>query len=280
MAMKSMLIILFCSFCLFAEIRYSPFSTGYSMGNLGTIIWDNTFCATQSWIPAAFCDTALGKGINITAVTYYDDMDNLQDRSIYEVTGGGYFTSRYVNIKLSGTFFNALDTYYEQSLFLSTAVAILPSLKISMECRGYRIGIHDQRNAVHTIGELGFTAWLRIRYAAISLQSDHIVVKQSTASGTAPLLNVKCGIHTRTNRFGAQGVMIEITPQEEFPLRWKIGEEIRILKWMGIQIGLANNPVQVALGLSVDMNHSGVSASLVNHPQLGWSKGVFIGRFW
>ncbi len=277
--MKFILIFLFCNFCLFANIRYTPFSTGYSMGNLGTIIWDNTFCATQSWTPAAFCDSALGKGVNITAVTYYDDMDNLQNRSIYEVTGGGYLTSRYVNLKLSSTFFEVLDTYYEQSLFLSTAVAVFPFLKISIECRGYRIGIHNSQSAVHTIGELGFCAWLRIRSAAISLQSDHIIVKRSTASGTAPLLNVKCGIHTKTSRFGAQGVMIEITPQEQLPLRWKIGEEIRILKWLGIQIGLANNPVQVAFGLSVDMNHSAFSASLVNHPQLGWSKGVFMGYF-
>lgn len=277
MEIKFILTILFCNFFLFANIRYAPFPTGYSMGNLGTIIWDNTYCGTQSWTPAAFCDTALGKGVNITAVTYYDDMDNLQNRSIYEVTGGGYFTSRYIYIKLSSTYFDVLDTYYEQSFYFSTAVAVLPSLKVSMECRGYRIGIYNLRNTVHTIGELGFTAWLRIRSAAVSLQSDHIIVKRSTASGTAPLLNVKCGVHSKTSRFGAQGVMLEITPQEQFPLRWKIGEEIRILKWLGIQIGLANNPVQVALGLSVDMNHSGFSASLVNHPQLGWSKGVFMG---
>jgi hypothetical protein len=249
------------------------------MGNLGTIVWDNSSSATQSWIPAAFCDTALGTGLNITAVTYYDDMDNLQNRPIYEVTGGGYFTSRYIYLKLSSTFFEALDTYYEQSLFLSTAVAVLPSLKISMECRGYRIGIHNSEDAVHTISELGFSVWFRIRYAAISLQSDHIIIKQSKSTGTAPLFNVKCGIHTKASRFGAQGVMLEITPQEQFPLRWKIGEEIRILKWLGVQVGLANNPVQIAFGLSVDMNHSAFSASLVNHPQLGWSKGVFIGCF-
>jgi hypothetical protein len=88
-------------------------------------------------------------------------------------------------------------------------------------------------------------------------------------TGSEPAISIACGIHTQHSRFGAQGVIIEITPTESSPIRLKIGEEVRFIKWCGIQIAIANNPVQISFGLSIDLINTLTTASLVNQPELG-----------
>lgn len=277
MAIKIIFLLLFFISIPNAKLLCDPFPIGLSMSNLGAILWDKGCSGTQSWMPAAFCDSSLAQGINVAAVSYYDNMDNLQDKYIYQMSVGGFFTYHLIIMKMSISCFNAFETYFEQSLFLSTAIKLFPSLKASIDLRGYRIGLCGIGNASHTIGEAGFSSWIGLGYVGFSLQCDHLILKKSGVDGTDPPISISCGVHTRSNRIGAQGFIIEISPLLEHPLRYKIGEEIRIGNWFGIQAGLANNPVQISLGIVIDMHFPSIALSLVNQPDLGWSKGIFFG---
>jgi hypothetical protein len=277
MAMKWASLLLLFNLLTSAESLRDPFSMGYNMGNLGTILWYNGYSARQSWIPAAFCDSSLKKGLDIAVVSYYEEMDNLQDRYLYQLSGGGFFTNKHLYIKASFGYFDAFNTYFEQSLFLSAALSLMRSLNISLEGRAYRVGLSGVSNEAHTIGELGLSAWLGRQFVAFSLQCKHLIIKKSGIDGMDPQFSVTCGIHTPLSRFGAQGVLLEISPHEVSPVRWKIGEEVRIFKWLALEVGIANNPVLVGLGLSVDLQFPSVAAALVNQPQLGWSRGIYVG---
>lgn len=277
MAIKVVSLLMLLYLTISAELLRDPFPLGYGMGNLGTILWYNGHSARQSWIPAAVCDSSLRKGFDIAVVSYYEEMDNLQDRYLYQLSGGGFLTYKHLYIKTSFSYFDAFNTYFEQSLFLSAAVSLARSLNISLEARAYRVGLSGVGDEVHTIGELGMSAWFGMPFVAFSLQCKHLIVKKSNIDGMDPQLSVTCGIHTPSSRFGAQGVMVEITPHEDSSLRWKIGEEVRLLKWLAIQVGIANNPVLVGVGLSIDLQLSSVTAALVNQPQLGWSRGIYLG---
>ena len=277
MAIKGASLLLFFNLLINAEMLREPFPIGYGMSNLGTILWSNGYSARQSWIPAAVSDSSLKKGLDIAVVSYYDEMDNLQDRYLYQLICGGFLTTRYIYLKTSFSYFDAFNTYFEQSFFFSVALSLVPSLNVSLESTAYRVGLSGIDSEVHTIGEMGFSAWFEMHFVALSLQCKHLIVKKSAVDGLDPQLSVICGIHTPSSRFGAQGVVAEITPNESNPLRWKIGEEVRVLRWLAIEVGIANNPVQVAMGLSIDLQRPSVTVALVNQPQLGWSKGVCLG---
>lgn len=260
-----------------AKLLCDPFPIGLSMSNLGAIIWDKGCSGTQSWIPAAFCDSSLGQGVNFAAVSYYDKMNNFQDRYFYQMSAGAFFTTHKVNMKFSLSYFDALETYFEQSLFLSTGIKIYRSFKASVDFRGYRIGLFGIDNASHTIGEAGFSLWSGSDYIGFSLQCDHFILKKSGVDGTDPSLSISCGVHTKSSRIGSQGFVIEASPFLEHPIRYKIGEEIRIGNLFGIQAGFANNPVQISLGIAIDMHFPSAALSLVSQSELGWSKGIFLG---
>jgi hypothetical protein len=277
MAIKGVSLLLLLNLWIGAELLCDPFSVGYNMGNLGTILWYNGYSARQSCIPAAICDSSLKRGFDIAVVSYYGEMDNLQDRYLYQLSGGGFLTYKHFYIKANFSYFDAFNTYFEQSLSLSAALSLVRSLNISLEGRAYRVGLSGVGDAVHTIGDLGLSAWLGLQFVAFSLQCKHLIIKKSNFDGMDPQMSVICGIHTPLSRFGAQGVMLEITPHEVSPLRWKIGEEVRVLKWLAIQVGIANNPVLVGLGLSIDLQYPSVAVALVNQPQLGWSRGIYMG---
>jgi hypothetical protein len=74
--------------------------------------------------------------------------------------------------------------------------------------------------------------------------------------------------------------MIIVTPNDEAPVRFAIAQEYRIGKVFALSASIASNPTTIGFGITVDnpmdkflMNGS---AAVVNHPFLGWSKGVSV----
>lgn len=257
-----------------------PFPGGYSMGNLGTIVCKDGPGGLQPWMPAAFGEKKTNWGLSAGAVSFYDKMGNFKDRSIYRVTGGGWFGYSFMNLKMSISQLDVLGVYYEQSVFGSAGISVFSLFDMSIEAAVYRTGLRNTKK-VRTTGELGISLWLPINLVSLAVSAEHCVIKKSGSYGADPPFTIRTGIHTELNRFGAQGVVIEIIPEYQKPIRLIIGEEYRILRWLGIHAAVGNNPVMIGIGLVIDWKKSGGSAALVNHPVLGWSRGfsVFYSKY-
>ncbi|NLW31631.1 MAG: hypothetical protein GXY77_09265 [Fibrobacter sp.] len=250
-----------------------PFPVGYSMGNLGTILWKRGAPGQQPWIPSAYIDKNSKWGLSAGVVSFYGKTGNYRDRSIYRVIGGVWYCTPLMNFKLSFTQLDVFGIYYEQSVFVSASGSVFSLFDVSIEASAYRTGLKDNSEQVRTIGEIGSSFWFPLNLVSLSVSVDHYVIKKSGITGADPPLTIRAGIHTKLNRFGAQGVLIEIVPEFEKSIRLIIGEEYRIVRWLGIHGAVGNNPLMIGIGLVFDWKRSGVNAGLVNHPVLGWSRG-------
>ncbi|HEX3020364.1 MAG TPA: hypothetical protein VHP36_08670 [Chitinispirillaceae bacterium] len=250
-----------------------PFPLGFSMGNQGTVLWENAAQGHQPWISAAFCDNSRKFGLACGAVSYYDRMDNYEDELIYKAFGGTFWAFKKIRLKLAISHFSALGIYYEQSGFLSAGFDLFTHLRAAIEITGTRSGLTGFEDAKHNIAECGFSAWVPFKITAIQLSISHIPLKtRKTHEVDAPVI-IRNGFHTLSNRFGAQGIIIQTTPSHSHPLRFILGEQYRFLKYFAIEASLANNPLLIGVGVLIEMAPINASVSLVNHPVLGWSRG-------
>lgn len=253
-----------------------PFQYGFSMGNLGTIMPENEVAGFQPWIPAAFCKCNRRFGLACGAVSYYDKMDNLREKYIYNAFGGTYLAHKRFNLKLAISHFSALDMYFEQSGFTSLGFSLIKQIRISVEITGTRIGLRClDRNKQSTV-DCGVSAFVPFRFTALALRVNHLTVKSGYVKGVNPKICIETGIHTVQNRFGAQGVLIETTPSSKQPIRFILGEQYRFFKCFAVEASIANNPFMIGLGVLLEIADVKSSVSLVNHPVLGWSKGFAV----
>ena len=275
MAVVGILLLLFV--CAGAMGPSDPFPVGYSLGNLNTIISDDGIGGRQPWVPAAVIRRNTGFVLAAGAVSYYDMMDNIRDRGIYRAALGVSYAGPVFKCKGAFSQFDAFRMYFSQDGYLSAGLG-----GVSLEMAGHRIGLRGKKGEVKTIGELGASVWLPFRYASLFLGVEHVVVKESRNGSDPPLL-IKGSMHTAGNRFGAQGVLIEVTPSKRKPVRFLIGEEYRLFRWLGVHAAVGSNPVLISLGVVAEWKMAGAVLSFVNHPELGWSKGFYTeyvaGRF-
>lgn len=250
-----------------------PFPQGFSMGNQGTVLWENGSQGCQPWISAAYCDSSRKFGMALGAVSYYDRMDNFIDESIYRAFGGVFWSIKRIRFKLAVSHFSALEMYYEQAGFLSAGVDLFSHFRAGIDFCGIRTGLNGYKQKKRTVGECAFSAWFPFKAAALGLSLNHINLKSGRVQGVDAPLVIKSGFHTVSNRMGAQGVIIEITPSRVHPVRFILGEQYRLFNIVAIEASLANNPFLIGIGVLVDVSSISVSVSVVNHPVLGWSRG-------
>ncbi len=250
-----------------------PFPQGFSMGNLGTVLWENGAQGCQPWISAAFCDSSRRFGMALGTVSYYDRMDNFNEESIYRAFGGVFLAIKRFRFKLAVSHFSALEMYYEQTGFFSAGVDLFNHLRAGIDFSGTKTGLREFKEKMHTVGECAFSAWIPFKAAALELSLSHITLKPGRAQGVDAPVCIKSGFHTTSNRFGAQGVVIEITPSQSHPVRFVIGEQYRLFTIIALEASLANNPFLIGVGVLVDISSVSASVSMVNHPVLGWSRG-------
>lgn len=244
-----------------------PFPSGYLMGNLGTIIWDDGMGGRSPWFPAAALHSGSGLVISAGAVSYYDRMDNLEDRLIYRAVSGAGYAGQIIKIKAAVSQFNAFGIFYSQTGFLSVGYR-----GFSLEATGQRFFVRGKKEMTRTLGELGAAVWVPFKYAAVMFQTEHIVLKESRSGSDTPFL-LRGSIHTKRNLFGAQGVTIEVIPSQVQPVRFTLGEEYRLFGWLGIHAAVSTNPVMIGIGVVAEWSRAGAALSFVSHPELGWSKG-------
>lgn len=277
MALKNLICLILLSTVINAELLHAPFPQGYSMGTLGTVIYDNASGKiTQETIsPAGFYSGR--NSMYLSFVSYFDKMDNLADRQMYSFSLGAIHRREKISVNAEISCFDALSTYYEQTGTLSFGYTPVSLLRLGLWASGQRQSIKGAENASHLDGTIGCSAGIIFTKVMFTLKCENVVVKKASAAGADPPLKVTLGIHSAASRLGVQGFLFEIEPQYEKTLRVKIGEEFWLCRWLGLQFSFAGNPLQVGLGMCVSVCKGLFSASLVHNEQLGWSEGFFLG---
>lgn len=265
-----------CAYTALRGSAESPFPVGRSMGNLGTILWENASSSRQPWIPASCLDDSLRMGFGIAAVYYYDLMDNLRDRSLRTLAAGGWWqaTDGLVSVKGAFSRFDALGLYSEDKGFLSVGTRIVPLVRMSAELEGVRsaVALEDTRPA--SVLTTGASLWIPSRFLGSSVRVRGIPLVGESATGHLPPLTCTLGLHTGHHQYGAQGLVVHIVePGEHFRLRFVLGEAYRVHERFRLDFAVGTNPLLVAFAVNVEITSLAANGSLVHHDLLGWSKG-------
>ena len=256
-----------------AGIR-DPFPPGFSMGTLGSIIDENGASGREPWTGAALCADSAGFGFALSGTSYYGSVSGSAGKDgISQAMGGGWYARRHLVCKASIASLSAFSAYFEQTGFVSIGSDYLPFVRVSGEAAGYRLGARVQGMPVRTIAEAGLTAWVPWSWAAVSLRLQHLVLETAESDGIDPRFTIRCGIHTTQNRFGGQGVLITVTPDEPKPVCVAMGEEYRITPAAAFHAAFSNNPLFISFGMAFAFGRTGAAIALVNHSVLGWSQG-------
>ncbi|MBD3343568.1 MAG: hypothetical protein GF401_00725 [Chitinivibrionales bacterium] len=263
-------ILLICHAAL-GEMR-DPFPMGYSMINFGTIIWDNGVGGRQPWTPSCFYNDTLRFGVSAAAAYYYDPMDNLKETSINQMIFGGWSHFPWLTVKTSFAHFSALDLYFEQTGYLSLGTDALKFARISFELYAFHAGIREEPDS-ETMLFAGESFWVPWKFVSLSFTRKHIRLKGASSAGIDPPTTYQIGIHTKFQRYGAQGILVEFTDEKDDRFRIYFGEEYRFHESFALGLGIATSPFMISVGATVNIFTANAFASFVNHPVLGWSKG-------
>ncbi|MGA2506638.1 MAG: hypothetical protein ABSF80_04085 [Chitinispirillaceae bacterium] len=257
-----------------AGIR-DPFPLGFSMGTLGAIIDEKGASGREPWTSASLCVDSSGFGFALSGTSYFGSVGGSTGADgITQAVGGGWYGRKNFVCKASIASLSAFHAYFEQTGFISIGSDCLSFARVSIEATGYRLGVFTIPDSpVRTIGEFGVSAWVPWSWAALSFRAEHLVLETARSDGTDPPVTLRCGIHTAQNRFGGQGALVTVMPNEPKPVCFTIGEEYRITPSIAFLAALANNPLLISFGMAYSFGRSGVAMAIVNHPQLGWSQG-------
>jgi hypothetical protein len=268
-------LLLISGFCFSLHAAaHDPFPVGYSMGNNGTIIQSNGVSGRQPWIPAAYYNDTLRWGGALCGIDYFDPMDNLQTSHIVQIVSGAWYALHRMNIKISYSFFNAMDLYNEQQGFFSLGYGLSKLIRASIDLTANRSGLSYNSTEHKNFLDAGASVFLTRAYAAISLSCSHFPLKAASASGFEPPPSLCIGLHTTANACGAQGILWEVEKETDFSFRYSIGESLYLTDHCTAGLAISTNPFMIYFGFSFSNAVRGLSFSLVNSPILGWSKGL------
>lgn len=251
-----------------------PFPMGYSMLNFGTIIHGSDLSGRQPWLPACFAKDSSLFSLSSAYVNYYAAMDNLQDQDFRQAVIGFRINAKRVGIKGAGTFFNALGIYEEQKGFLSVGTSIGRFIHLSAELEAFRAGLVEDKDESETLVSMGLSLWIPWSFASASFSCKNITLENASQPGFKQPVSLTFGIHTMPHRFGAQGVVITLEPENTTDIQLCIGQEFYIHKMVALNAAISSKPLMVSLGISFTLPMCGVYTGFVHHPILGWSQGV------
>jgi hypothetical protein len=253
-----------------------PFPLGYSMATFGTILQQKGISGREPFTPACFYADTFRYGVSAAGVDYYDAMDNMQSSHIFQIGLGGFFSIKGFNAKLSFCQFDALRVYYEQEGRLSFGTTLIPFVNPSVELSGYRAGLYHGGDAAQTRIDAGISALVPFRLAAVSVSCIHIPLKNAAAEGYSAPIAVRAGVHTTANVLGSQGILCEAQNDGQWRFRVSLGEEYWLFNRLALAAAFTTNPVMISFGVTVAWRGAAVSAAFVEHPVLGWSKGLAV----
>jgi hypothetical protein len=251
-----------------------PFAVGYSMGTGGVIIQSDGPTGRQPWNPACFYADTFRFGASVCGIDYYDAMDNMESSHIVRAIAGGWFAGSRFVLKVSYAQLNALDLYCEQQGFVSLGIKALRALSASVELTANRAGFSATSSENEKYISGGFSFFVSGKSTALSLSCARLPLKRASSPGFEPPVNLEIGLHTSVHQFGAQGVMCSVTKDPDYAFRFSLGESYFLSDHCALSGALSTNPFMMHVGLSFADARSGAAIALVNHPALGWSKGL------
>ena len=264
-----------------------PFPVGYGMMSQGVIVETEGASGRQPWAPAAHYRDTLRWGASAAAVSYHGG------GSAARYAVGGFALTGPVIGKLSLMQLDVMGLYYEQTASLS-AGAVWRFLSFSVDGQAYRIGLTPRAPegsapaaAQSYAGQgrlprsrasaaVGATVHLQTRRLSAGVTAEGWTALTSGDPAADPVPSVVARIGTARNRYGSQGAAVLITPQADSPVRLIIAQEYRIGNAFALSASLASNPTMIGFGLTVDKFPVTGTAAAVNHPFLGWSRGVSV----
>ena len=83
-------------------------------------------------------------------------------------------------------------------------------------------------------------------------------------------------MHTTANALGSQGILCEAQNDGLWRFRVSLGEEYWLASRLALAAAFTTNPVMISFGITVVWRGAAVSAGFVEHPVLGWSKGLAV----
>lgn len=258
---------------LFAQ---SPFPEGYFMSTQGTIFQDNWISSREPYSPALLANDSAHIGISAGTISYYDRMDNLSDRLLYRVSGGGWLEFDKMRFNLWISQLEAFSVYFEQKGCISVGTYFYKSASISFDIQGYRNGLHHSTEHARTRADVGISTLYKFRAVSVTGSLSNLTIKKAGKDMNREDLTVAIGLHTKYSRIGAQGMILKIIPQAVSPVQVIAGEEFRITERIGINASFSSNPLLIGVGFFVGIKRNDLSVGLVNHPDLGWSRGFSI----
>lgn len=250
-----------------------PFGSGYTMANLGALMWPQGVSAHQPWKPAAFCSDTLRMGVACAGTDYFDAMDNLGDKSMLHATLGGWYEGELFALRGSWSYLSVLELYVEQSGFLSVGSWLLRYCGVSVELSGHSAQLRGGGYAPRRVGEIGAALWVPLHLAGLSVRVDRVKICEPSAQGFGAPPRLAFGIHTRPHRYGAQGVLITLSQPPAPRLCCTLAQEYWLWPQLGLSVGIQTNPLMVGMGVVVARQRGSGVVSLVHHPLLGWSRG-------
>jgi hypothetical protein len=203
-------------------------------------------------------------------------MDNYESSHIGQVAAGGWYSLRPLLLKISFSSMNALGLYGEQEGFFSVGLRVAKALSASVEVVADRAGLSDNSAKSEKFISAGASLFLSGKFAALSLSISRLPLKRASSPGFEPPARLAAGLHTAVHRFGAQGVVCEVTREDDYALRFSFGESYNVSDHVALCGALSTNPFMMHFGLVFAGSRRGVGISFVNHPVLGWSKGLAI----
>lgn len=250
-----------------------PFPAGGAMGHLATIMYENSSGSRGPGISSVYLPNRSAAGVHVAGVSYYDAMDNYEDRRIATVSGGGWISHQKWALALSVAHFDALGAYYEQEGYFSGAVAVAHGVKVSCSLRGIRMKIADPRYEPLTTASGDAAVLLPFSPVFVTVGVRSVLIHSRHTAGADPAIRYECGIHTVQHTYGAQGVRIAVVPNWEVPVIFSLGNEVWLHKRVALSMAIASNPLLFSMGLTVNVAPAGVNVAVVSHPALGWSQG-------
>ncbi len=246
------------------------------MSTQGAIFQDNWLSSREPYAPALLANDSARMGISAGAISYYDRMNNLSDRLLYRVSGGGWFELDKIRCNLWISQLEAFDVYFEQKACLSVGMYVYKSASVSLDIQGYRNGLHRSAKRPRTRADIGISTMYKFRAVSVTGSISNATVKKAGKEMNQEDLTATIGLHTKYSRIGAQGVILKIMPQTVRPVQVIVGEEFRITERIGLNASFSSNPLLIGVGIFAGIKRSDLSVGLVNHPDLGWSRGFSI----
>ncbi|MCL2689364.1 MAG: hypothetical protein FWE57_05910 [Chitinispirillia bacterium] len=248
-----------------------PFPIGAAMMSQGALTESQGILGREPWSAAAIYRDTIPWGAAFSAVSYHG-ADGAGGVSQY--AAGGFASFGNIICKTALMQLDAMGVYYERTAYLSAGM-IYKFLSLSTETKTHRVGLKANSSDVRTMTSLGSTLHIQVRRISASVMAEGLTVSTSGSSDVDPPLSFSGRICTVRNRYGSQGVMVKVTPENDKPVRFIVAQEYRLSKNFAIGASLGSNPSIIGFGLIADIQPAGSGAAVVNHPLLGWSKGFY-----